>query len=91
MNSDWDDDFEREADWDEDFEGEEPDENFSEDDSVEMVPCPECGELVYEEAQQCPSCGWYVTPERSKLPPWIVVTAVVCLLAIILTLIGPCI
>ena len=28
---------------------------------VELLPCPQCGADVYEEAQQCPSCGTYIT------------------------------
>ncbi len=44
-------------DWDEydDF-----DDDFGDDDEAETFPCPECGELVYEEADACPYCGCYL-------------------------------
>ncbi len=41
----------------------EPDEEN--DDAV--IPCPECGQLVYEEALQCPACSAYLTQSTS---PW---------------------
>ena len=37
------------------------------DDSVELVPCPSCGEMIYEEAEQCPECGEYIVHSTS---PW---------------------
>jgi len=42
-----------ESDWDDD------DEPYDEDDQdeVDTFPCPECGQLVYEEADVCPYCG----------------------------------
>ena len=44
------------------------DEDWHEDDSVtDVVPCPECGADVYEDADQCPSCGHYILPDTS---PW---------------------
>src|SRR4051812_43962722 len=29
------------------------------DDEAEKLPCPECGEPVYEQAERCPHCGSY--------------------------------
>jgi len=37
------------------------------DDETDVVPCPECGAVVYEDAEQCPSCGLYIVPSTS---PW---------------------
>ena len=34
---------------------------WDEEDDVELVDCPACGESIYEEAEQCPSCGEYIT------------------------------
>ena len=40
--------------------------------AVEMIPCPNCGCEVYEEALQCPACGEYVTHSTHALSgrPW---------------------
>ena len=50
-----------------------PDDEYSEDDDAETLPCPECGQPVYEEADQCPHCGQYVTFSSSHAfanKPW---------------------
>ncbi|HEX8202018.1 MAG TPA: zinc-ribbon domain-containing protein [Isosphaeraceae bacterium] len=36
-------------------------------DSSDVVPCPECGAEVYEDAEQCPACGQYIILSTS---PW---------------------
>src|SRR5262249_31974073 len=44
------------------------------DDEVEEVPCPYCGEPVYEQAEICPHCRSYVSREdapRRPVPRWI--------------------
>jgi endogenous inhibitor of DNA gyrase (YacG/DUF329 family) len=39
-----------------------PDEGSSdEEDESALVPCPQCGADIYEDAVQCPVCGEYVT------------------------------
>ena len=53
-----------------------PDDEFSDDDAAELLPCPECGEAIYEEAERCPYCGAYVvfsTGAWSGRPLWWVV------------------
>ncbi len=59
-------------------------------DGVDTVPCPHCGKQVYEEAEQCHKCGhWIYKRQRSRLPMWVLFTAVFCLLmALVLTLMG---
>ncbi len=59
-------------------------------DGVDTVKCPKCGRQVYEEAEQCHYCGhWIDRQHRARLPMWVIVTAVICLLmAIFLTLMG---
>ena len=54
-----------------------PDDGGSEDDcsedDAETLPCPQCGQPVYEEADQCPHCGQYVTFSSSHAfdnKPW---------------------
>ena len=36
-------------------------------DESDVVPCPECGAEVYEDAEQCPACGQYIVHGTS---PW---------------------
>ena len=65
-NSDWDDDeFSADA---------------SGDDASDTLPCPNCGQDVYEDAPQCPSCGHYVTHDTRPLsgrPAWWVVLGLI--------------
>ncbi|MFQ5490164.1 MAG: hypothetical protein ACE5GE_05520 [Phycisphaerae bacterium] len=46
------------------------------DGAPEMLACPACGAMVYEETQQCPQCGDWIVPHaaaaRRKSPLWIV-------------------
>jgi hypothetical protein len=50
----------------EDWEYPEPDDDDEEDVSENLF-CPECGNPVYEEAEQCPYCGEYITHSTSPL------------------------
>jgi hypothetical protein len=71
----------------EDWEDPEPDPDES--DESETLPCPACGEPVYEDAEQCPHCGTYVTHGTSLLsgrPTWFVVLAVLGVVALIVAL-----
>jgi len=49
---------------------EDEDEYEYEDEELEpaYLPCPECGEEIYEDLQQCPYCGQYITFSTS---PWV--------------------
>lgn len=70
---------------DDDWESPEPDEEADED-SVETVACPDCGEQIYEEAEQCPYCGQYVTHSTSPWsgrPWWFVVLGLAGIVAVI--------
>ena len=49
-------------DWNDDWEDPEPD---ADEDAVELVPCPSCGEQIYEDAEKCPHCGEYVVHSNS--------------------------
>ncbi len=43
-------------------------------DEVTTVPCPTCGEQIYEETPRCPACGNYVSREDrfvSAYPLWV--------------------
>lgn len=46
------------------------------------IPCPACGEEMYDDAPRCPHCGSYVVDEdhaMSGRPTWVILTALVCL------------
>ncbi len=71
-------------------ETEDPDESDQddEDDPSDVVTCPRCGREVYEHADRCPHCGEYVTPgTASSRPWWVIVAAILTLLAILLWLV----
>ena len=63
-----------------------------EDDDVDgdpTVPCPACGDWIYEDTPQCPSCGCYVTQRHHPLadkPLWWIVLALAGVLAVIAVL-----
>ena len=44
-----------------------PDPPDDESDELDTLPCPACGEPVYEELSQCPHCGEYVTADTRAL------------------------
>ena len=43
------------------------DDEYDDDDEAELVPCPNCGQPVYEDAPQCPYCGEYIVAATN---PW---------------------
>jgi hypothetical protein len=78
-----------------DWEDDEP-EDFGNGDDLEYVeceadedptiPCPHCQEDIYDQTEQCPHCGKYFSeedPPASRKPLWIVITAIVCLCAVL--------
>jgi hypothetical protein len=65
------------------------------DDDVELVDCPECGEEVYEEAEQCPYCGNFIVRSQiggssawSGRPLWWLILGLVGIGATIVALVG---
>ena len=48
------------------------------------LPCPYCGELIFEDAEICPVCGSFIVDEdRPNKPNWVLWTAVVLLILIL--------
>ena len=39
-------------------------------DESETIPCPACGEEIYEDAQRCPFCGQYVVTRLHRPAGW---------------------
>lgn len=49
------------------------------------VECPNCGEFIYDDAEQCPFCLEYVTWNRSvKLPTYVKIVVWVLIAALVL-------
>ena len=62
------------------------DEDDGDEDFADTEPCPSCGTFVYDDAEICPKCGQYISSHdfSSKKPLWIIVTAAVCVAAILI-------
>lgn len=61
------------------------------DENGETIPCPHCGQAIHEDAQRCPYCENWISEEDStpeRKPVWIIVTAVICLLLVMLWILG---
>ncbi len=70
-------------------EAEFPEPDDEEEEEVEVTygsPCPECGQLVYEDIGICPHCEQHViSPQSISIKPfWVVVTAAFLLIWILL-------
>ncbi len=58
-----------------------------EDDETDTVPCPQCGEEVYEDSVRCPACGHYMVDSGHSLsgrPLWWLVLGFAGVLAAVL-------
>ena len=80
----------READEDDDdsdeLDPEDPDDSdMDEHDEQELVPCPECGKAIGEDAARCHHCGSDVLRNAvaSRTPTWVYVAAIVLLAAVV--------
>jgi len=81
-------------DYDDDDEREAPDESEMDpdigDENAELVPCPYCGDDVYEQAERCPHCGKYISEEdtpdhaAARFPSWLIVGVIACLVAVLI-------
>jgi hypothetical protein len=61
-------------------------EDYSNDETV--IPCPHCGEEIFDDAEQCPACGSWITGDRrasTGKPSWFVLAGVIVALLAILT------
>jgi hypothetical protein len=50
------------------------------------MPCPYCGETIYDDAPQCPHCGQYILADdiRSQRQPWwIIIGVLLCIGAVL--------
>lgn len=54
------------------------------DEDSPTIPCPYCGQEIYEDAPQCSHCGQYISDEDApprRQPWWIILGVVLCLCA----------
>jgi hypothetical protein len=76
-------------------------EEFDEDDGLdsawdgadtesETLPCPSCGQMVFEETEKCPYCGDWIMPLRAagSAPHWARVVGVVLAILLVAALSG---
>jgi hypothetical protein len=79
-------------DWPEEGEDWEDEPWSDEEAPADLVPCPNCGAEVYEDAERCPVCGEYVvhgsSPAWQGKPGWYVALAVLGTIAVIVVLSG---
>lgn len=71
---------------DDDWE-DESDDDWKDSDEEETMPCPYCGKSIHDESVRCPHCGNYLSEEDQPYRPkslWIVLTAIACLLAVLM-------
>jgi len=68
-----------------------PDQSDDSDD-WDTIPCPECGESIYEDTPSCPYCGHYITFSTNlwsnQSPVWIGVGMLGILAVIIILVLG---
>lgn len=78
-DDDWDDDSDLDSDADFDNGDDDSDDEVT-------VPCPFCKRQILEDTPRCPYCEHYLSEQdfaRGSKPLWVIVTAVVCLVAAI--------
>ncbi len=56
-------------------------------DEADVLPCPSCGQMVYEDSDQCPYCGDWIIP-LSGQPRWTRLVGAMLVVALLLGLIG---
>ena len=52
----------------------------------ETLPCPHCGEHIFDDADQCPYCRQYISPAdfRKQTPTWIIVLIILTIVSFLL-------
>jgi hypothetical protein len=51
-----------------------------------IMPCPHCGEDIFDEAEQCPYCHQYLTAAdfKKQIPTWVIVLIVLTIASFLL-------
>ncbi len=72
-----------------DYDETDDEDEYSEDEEAQTLPCPHCRAEIYEDAEQCPYCGEYVTHSTSiwaGRPWWWIVLGLLGIVAVIFVL-----
>lgn len=50
------------------------------------VPCPHCGEDIFDDVDQCPYCRQYLSSAdfKKRLPTWVVIVIVLTIVSLLL-------
>ena len=50
------------------------------------VPCPNCGQGIFDDSEQCPHCRQYISAAdlKKQLPTWVVVLIVLTIVSFLL-------
>jgi hypothetical protein len=78
-----DEDDDWETDWDD---GPDDDDAEADDDDEPTIECPSCRREILEDSPRCPYCEHYLSAEdlaSPRRPMWVIVTAIVCLAAVL--------
>ena len=73
-------------DWETDWDGGPDDDEAEADDDEPTIECPSCRREILEDSPRCPYCEQYLSAEdhaSPRRPMWVIVTAIVCLAAIL--------
>ena len=67
------------------------DDDYDDEDDYGTIPCPNCGEDVYDDSPRCPQCGEYITSSsrRSSKPIWVQYVFVIVVILTILSFMLP--
>ena len=62
------------------------DDDYEEDDDRPIVPCPHCGEEIYDDVDQCPRCRTYLSASdfRRPISGWLIIVILLVILGLLL-------
>ena len=76
-----------EAGWDDAADPDASDMDEDDEDGPALIECPYCRSEILEDAARCPRCGNFISEEDAprRKPAWIVASAVVLIVALVVT------
>ncbi len=53
------------------------------------IPCPHCGDEIYDDVDQCPHCRQYISASdfNRQIPTWVFVLVILTIVAMVLPLV----
>ena len=60
--------------------------DYDDDPAGDQIPCPACGNMIYDDTDKCPHCGEWIMPlaSHARMPAWIRLTAAIVAVAFLL-------